>query len=81
MALSASFSTPSPLGPDDGCCDSQETKLLAGEQLQALHSPQNNQESADKVWLWYPYILTLKAQVCPIMWSVVSSVSHPHLQF
>lgn len=71
---------PSPLGPDGGCCDSQETNLLAGEQRQALHSPQNDQESMDKVWLWYPYVPILEAQVCPIMWSVVTSVSHPHFQ-
>lgn len=35
-------------------CDSGETILLVGEQIQMLHSPQNNQESMDKVWLGYP---------------------------
>lgn len=54
-----------PLGPAGGCCDSQETNLLAGEQMRALHSPQNNQESTDKVWLWCPYILILKAKFVP----------------
>lgn len=34
----------------------------------------------DRVCLGYPYTLIFKAQVCPIMLTVVSSVPHPHLQ-